>query len=104
MDLQTQEEENTRMLSQLTIYADVENQRDKLKEDLEIERAKNKSFTAEINNIRQEAEDLRVKDQNMIKVLNKEIQQIEFERDELLGTVSDRENKIKNLMGINLDL
>lgn len=88
----------------MTIYADVENQRDKLKEDLEIERAKNKSFTAEINKIRQEAEDLRVKDQNMIKVLNKEIQQIEFERDELLGTVSDRENKIKNLMGINLDL
>ena len=88
----------------MTIYADVESQRDKLKEDLEIERARNKEFTAEINKIRQEAEDLRVKDQNMIKVLNKEIQQIEFERDELLGTVSDRENKIKNLMGINLDL
>ena len=88
----------------MTIYADVESQRDKLKEDLEIERARNKEFTAEINKIRQEAEDLRVKDQNMIKVLNKEIQQIEFERDELLGTVADRENKIKNLMGINLDL
>ena len=73
-------------------------------EDLNIERVKNSEFIAEINQIRQEAEDLRVKDQNMIQVLNKEIQQIEFERDELLGTVSDRENKIKNLMGINLDL
>ena len=54
--------------------------------------------------MKQDAEDLRVKDQKMIQVLNKDIQQIEFERDELLGTVSDRENKIKNLMGINLDL
>ena len=75
-----------------------------MKDDLDFERAKNAEFIQEINRIRQESEDLRVKDQNMIQVLNKEVQQIEFERDELLGTVSDRENKIKNLMGINLDL
>ena len=45
-----------------------------------------------------------MKDKNMIGNLDRQIQQIEQEREELLKTVSDRENKIKNLMGINLDL
>ena len=41
-------------------------QRDKLKEDLNIEREKNQDFIDELDQIRQEAEELRVKDQNMI--------------------------------------
>lgn len=57
-----------------------------------------------MNQIQQDTESLRLKDQELIQELNKEIQQIEQERDEIMKTVSDRENKIKNLMGVNLDL
>lgn len=61
-------------------------------------------MSREIEKIQREAESLREKDRRHVQQLNAEIEQVQYEREELHSTVADRESKIKNLMGVNLEL
>lgn len=75
-----------------------------MQKQLESQRICQEKFAQEIEKVRQEADELRQKDMNMIEILNEQIKQMEFDKEIPLKTVADRENKIKNLMANNLDL
>ena len=58
----------------------------------------------EIDKLKREAEELRAKDRRHVQQLNSDLEHGQYERAELHSTVTERESKIKNLMGVNLEL
>lgn len=68
------------------------------------EQQNREDLAAEIEALKKEAEQLREEDRQKMSQLNSDLEQISGEREELHSAVADRESKIKNLMGVNLDL
>jgi len=71
---------------------------------LACEQQNREDLAAEIEALKKEAEQLREEDRQKMSQLNSDLEQISGEREELHSAVADREGKIKNLMGVNLDL
>ena len=104
MDISQRDAEISRQAGQLATFRDIQQQRDQLHNEVRQEQENRMDLAREIEKTRREAESLREKDRRHVQQLNSEIEQVQYEREELHSTVADRESKIKNLMGVNLEL